>query len=57
MSERPRWMTEIDTYRSIKSAFVIEGDVSDLQLWSEDDYGFDLTNLDQYLGLYQRRVG
>ena len=57
MSERPRWMTEIDTYRSIKSAFVIEGDVSDLQLWSEDDYGFDLTNLDQYLGLYLRRVG
>lgn len=57
MSEKPRWLTEIDTYRSIKSAFVVEGDVSDLQLWEQDDYGFDLTTLDQYLGLYLQGVG
>ena len=57
MGERPRWMTEIDTYRSIKSAFVIEGDISDLQLWSAGDFGFELTTLDQYLGLYLQNVG
>ena len=57
MSERPRWLTEIDTYRSIKSAFVIEGDISDLQLWNESEYGFELTTLDQYLGLYLKNVG
>lgn len=57
MNERPRWLTEIDTYRSIKSAFVIEGDISDLQLWNEGSYGFDLTTLDQYLGLYLQQVG
>lgn len=57
MSEKPRWLTEIDTYRSIKSAFVVEGDISDLQLWKQDDYGFDLTTLDQLLGLYLQDVG
>lgn len=57
MSERPRWLTEIDTYRSIKSAFVIEGDISDLQLWNDGAYGLDLTTLDQYLGLYFQSIG
>lgn len=57
MIERPRWLTEIDTYRSIKSAFVIEGDISDLQLWNDGAYGLDLTTLDQYLGLYFQGVG
>ena len=57
MGERPRWMTEIDTYRSIKSAFVIEGDISDLQLWNTAGFGFELTTLDQYLGLYLQHIG
>lgn len=57
MNEKPRWLTEIDTYRSIKSAFVVEGDISDLQLWAQDAYGFDLTTLDQYLWLYLQDVG
>lgn len=57
MKEQPGWLTEIDTYRAIKSAFVLEGDISDLQLWAQDSYGFDLTTLDQFLWLYLRQTG
>lgn len=57
MMNKPRWRNEIDTYRTIKSAFVVEGDISDLQLWSQDDYGFDLTSLDQYMHLYLQSIG
>ena len=49
MLKNPRWREEIDTYRSIKSAFVIEGNVSDLQMYVSDEYGLMLTNLDEYM--------
>lgn len=49
MLKNPRWREEIDTYRSIKSAFVIEGNISDLQMYVSDEYGLMLTNLDEYM--------
>ena len=49
MLKNPRWREEIDTYRSIKSAFVIEGNISDLQMYVSGDYGLMLTNLDEYM--------
>lgn len=57
MFSKPRWHDEIETYRTIKSAFVIEGDILDLQLWDQGGYGFDLTSLDQYLNLYLQEIG
>ena len=52
MIKNPRWREEIDTYRSIKSAFVIEGNISDLQMYVSADYGLELTNLDEYLYVF-----
>lgn len=49
MLKNPRWREEIDTYSSIKSAFVIEGNISDLQMYVSSDYGLMLTNLDEYM--------
>ncbi len=49
MVKNPRWRDEIETYSSIKSAFVIEGNVSDLQMYGSEEYGLELTNLDEYL--------
>ena len=49
MLKNPRWREEIDTYSSIKSAFVIEGNISDLQMYASEDYGLVLTNLDEYM--------
>ena len=50
--KNPRWREEIDTYRSIKSAFVIEGNISDLQMYSSEGFGLELTNLDEYLYVF-----
>lgn len=47
--KNPRWRDEIETYSSIKSAFVIEGNVSDLQMYGSLEYGLELTDLDEYL--------
>lgn len=52
MIRNPRWREEIDTYRTIKSAFVIEGNISDLQMYSSGDYGLELTSLDEYLYVF-----
>lgn len=52
MIKNPRWREEIDTYRTIKSAFVIEGNISDLQMYSSDEFGLELTSLDEYLHIF-----
>ena len=52
MISNPRWREEIDNYSSIKSAFVIEGNISDLQMYSSEDFGIELTNLDDYLYVF-----
>ncbi|MDO5132069.1 MAG: AAA family ATPase [Eubacteriales bacterium] len=52
MIKNPRWREEIDTYRSIKSAFVIEGNISDLQMYASADFGLELTSLDEYLYVF-----
>lgn len=57
MIKNPRWREEIDTYRSIKSAFVIEGNISDLQMYVSADYGLELTNLDEYLYVFLQGEG
>jgi len=49
MLKNPRWRDEIETYSSIKSAFVIEGNVSDLQMYGSEEFGLELSNLDEYL--------
>lgn len=57
MIKNPRWREEIDTYRSIKSAFVIEGNISDLQMYESDGYGLELTDLDEYLYVFLQGEG
>ncbi len=57
MIKNPRWRQEIDTYRSIKSAFVIEGNIEDMQLNSSGEFGLELTNLDEYLYVYLLGLG
>lgn len=56
MNEVIKWKNELDTYRTIKSAFILEGEVNDLQLWESED-GYDLLSLDQCLYEYLRKVG
>lgn len=57
MIKNPRWREEIDTYRSIKSAFVIEGNISDLQMFESVKKGLELTNLDEYLYAFLSEEG
>ena len=57
MIKNPRWREEIDNYSSIKSAFVIEGNISDLQMYSSADFGLELTNLDDYLYVFLLGAG
>lgn len=57
MKINTRWCDEIETYRTIKSAFVIEGDILDLQMWMNDGGFFSLTLLDSYLHMYLSEVG
>ena len=51
MLERAQWKEELDTYRSIQKMFILEGNVSDLQILSEDIKNgtssiYDITNPD-----------
>ena len=57
MKVNTRWCEEIETYRTIKSAFVIEGDILDLQMWTGEDGLYSLTLLDNYLFMYLNNVG
>lgn len=57
MKPSTRWCEEIDTYRTIKSAFVVEGDILDLQMWSNESGFYSLTLLDNYLFMYLNSVG
>ena len=54
MMKLSRWCEEIDTYRTIKSAFVLEGDIMDLQLVQPD---LRLVLLSEYLNTYLDDVG
>lgn len=57
MKPSARWCDEIETYRTIKSAFVVEGEILDLQMWSTESGFYSLTLLDQYLFMYLNSVG
>ena len=57
MKINTRWCDEIETYRTIKSAFVIEGEILDLQMWTGDAGFHNLTLLDNYLFMYLSDVG
>lgn len=57
MKINTRWCDEIETYRTIKSAFVIEGEILDLQMWTSDAGFYNLTLLDNYLFMYLNSVG
>ena len=51
-----RWRDELDTYRTIKTAFIVEGEVNDLQIWDQNGEG-SLVSLDVYLFKYLKSVG
>jgi len=57
MKMNARWCDEIETYRTIKSAFVVEGDILDLQMWTSPGGFTNLTPLDNYLYMYLSNVG
>ncbi len=57
MKMNVRWCDEIETYRTIKSAFVVEGDILDLQMWVSPGGFTNLTPLDNYLYMYLTNVG
>lgn len=57
MAEREQWKEELDTYRSIQKMFILEGNVSDLQLITEGAESGELVDLDEYLNIYLKREG
>ena len=54
---KPRWLEEFGTYRTIKSAFVLEGQIADMQLWDSDTTGMDMKNLPEYLHICLCGIG
>ena len=40
MIDKEKWQKDLDVYREINSAFIVEGNIHDLQPWvyDEDDY-------------------
>lgn len=57
MSERAQWKEELDTYRSIQKMFILEGNVSDLQVLTEGIDTGELVDLDEFLHIYLKREG
>ncbi len=56
MIKTPRWKSELDICRSIKSLFIFEGEINDLQLYEEDGEA-TLVTLEQYLYFYLKEIG
>lgn len=56
MAKKARWLSELDTYRTIKTSFILEGEINDLQLWEEDGYT-TLLSLNTCLFEYLKNVG
>ena len=54
---KSRWMEEFETYRTIKSAFVLEGQIADMQLWDSDSSGMDMKKLPEYLHICLSAIG
>lgn len=54
---KSRWLEEFETYRTIKSAFVLEGQISDMQLWDSDSSGMDMKTLPEYLHICLSGIG
>ena len=57
MLERAQWKEELDTYRSIQKMFILEGNVSDLQILSEGLESGDLVSLEEFLHVYLTNTG
>lgn len=55
--EKEQWREELDTYRSIQKMFILEGNVTDLQLVQSGMNAGDLVDLEEYLHLYLQGKG
>ena len=55
--EKDQWREELDTYRSIQKIFILEGNVTDLQLVQNGMNAGDLVDLEEYLHLYLQGKG
>ena len=58
MIDKEKWQKDLDVYREINSAFIVEGNIHDLQPWvyDEDDYCEPISLLN-YLHRYLKGVG
>lgn len=54
---KSRWMEEFETYRTIKSAFVLEGQIADMQLLDSEITGRDMKSLPEYLHISLTGIG
>lgn len=55
--EKEQWREELDTYRSIQKMFILEGNVSDLQLIQSGFNSGALVDLEEYLHVYLQGNG
>lgn len=57
MIETAQWKEELSTYRSIQKMFILEGNVTDLQMVTEGMESGELVDLDEYLHIYLKSQG
>ena len=57
MIETAQWREELNTYRTIQKMFILEGNVTDLQMVTEGMECGELVDLDEYLHIYLRSQG
>lgn len=57
MIETSQWREELNTYRTIQKMFILEGNVTDLQMVTEGMECGELVDLDEYLHIYLKSQG
>lgn len=57
MIETAQWREELNTYRTIQKMFILEGNVTDLQMVTEGTESGGLVDLDEYLHIYLTSQG
>lgn len=58
MLKWPKWKTDLDVFQNAKNAFILEGNVHDLQVWiNEDEESCTTKTLNDYLYDYLKTIG
>lgn len=58
MLEWPKWKKDLDVFHNMKNAFLIEGNVHDLQPWiNEEEQSCSTKSLNEFLYEYLKKIG